>query len=235
MAEEITQQQFDWAKDSADLVEGLKFDIGVDYAFVLDEFSKHDMRKKGSTTPILYKKGDRAGQPVLMYTATFKEQETSVKFKLDFFVQERYRVNEAAPETEDDFVAFSRKLGYNPVLGGHFSPADFIHLGTQITAQLKEQPQTDADKAAGKKPYNMIDVKTIVLGEDGGSGSSADAPSEISDDVISELQKMIDTAPKCKKFADLAGKINKLAAKDKSKFELLEPAMRANDQHKLKF
>ena len=42
-------------------------------------------------------------------------------------------------------------------------------------------------------------------------------------------------APKCKKFSELSGKINKLGAKDPKKFKLLEPAMNLNQQGKLKF
>lgn len=228
------QQQFDWSKDSGECVEGIKFDLGVPYNFKLDNFTKHDM-VRGDGSRVLYKKGEKAGQPVLMYTAHFKEEQTGAEFKLDFFVQESYRVNENAPETEDDFVRFSRKLGYNPVLGGKFSPADFIHLGLEITAELKEQPQTDKDKAAGKKPYSMIDMETISVTGENSTDSQSQVPEDIPEEIITKLQKLIDAAPKSKKFTDLAAKINKAGAKDKSMFDLLEPAMRANDQHLLKF
>lgn len=230
------QTQFDWSQDSAECVEGLKFDLDTRYGFILDNFTKHDMTRKDGSK-VLYKKGEKEGQPVLMYTAGFKEVQTKVLFKLDFFVQETYRVNENAPETEDDFVRFSRKLGYNPVLGGRFSPADFIKIGMAITAKLKEQDQTEEQKKANKKAYNTIDVDTIELDE-GGSVAGAgqqDLPADVPEETIQELQALINTAPKCKKFADLAGKINKLGAKDKSKFDLLEPAMQANQAGRLKF
>ena len=229
------QQQFDWTTDSAECVEGLKFDLDARYGFILDNFTKHDMTRKDGSR-VLYKKGDREGQPVLMYTAAFKEEQTNVIFKSDFFVQETYRVNENAPETEDDFVRFSRKLGYNPLLGGKFSPADFIKIGMRITAKLKEQPLTDEQKKANKKAYNEIDIDTISLEEGGeAGGGQQDLPAEVSDEIVKELQALINAAPKAKKFADLAGKINKQGAKDKTKFDLLEPAMQANASGKLKF
>lgn len=230
---ENTQQQFDWSKDSGECVEGIKFDLETDYTFTLSDFTKHNMiRKDGSH--VTYKKGPKAGQDVLMYTAAFKEDETNAEFKLNFFVQDTYRVNENAPETEDDFVAFSRKLGYNPVLGGKFSPADFIHLGTKITARLKLQDQSEEDKKAGKKAYNEIDVSTITLAGENAIDSQTEVD-DVPEETIAKLQKLIDAAPKCKKFADLAAKINKAGAKDKSMFDLLEPAMHANDKHLLKF
>ena len=40
------QQQFDWSKDSAECVEGLKFDLDTTYEFTLDNFTKHEMVKK---------------------------------------------------------------------------------------------------------------------------------------------------------------------------------------------
>ena len=224
------QQQFDWSNDAAECVEGLKFDTGVEYQFVLDSFTKHNMvRKDGST--VKYKKGDKEGQDVLQYTFHWKEVQTNTIFKLDYFVQDRYRVNENAPETEDEMVKLSRKLGYNPVLGGHYSPSDFVHLGTKITAVLKEQPQSDADKAAGKKPYTMIDVDSIVLDGEAGVDSQQEIDDGIPADIVAEIQALVNAAPKCKKFSDLAGKINKgkLAAK------LLAPAMTLNQQGKLKF
>jgi hypothetical protein len=234
MSEAPTQKQFDWSKDSAECVEGLKFDLDTMYEFILDNFSKHNLVKKDGSI-VKYKKGDREGQEMLMYTAGFKELQTNVIFKLDFFVQDTYRVNENAPETEDDFVKFSRKLGYAPVLGGRFSPSDFIHLGAKIAAKLKEQAQNDADKAAGKKPYNTIDISTIVLDGEGGADSQQEIPEEIPEEIVKEIQDLINAAPKSKKFSDLAGKINKLGAKDKSKFELLEPAMQLNQSGRLKF
>lgn len=229
------QQQFDWSNDSAECVEGLKFDLDTTYDFILDNFTKHDMVRKDGTK-VLYKKGDKVGTPVLQYTAHWKETKTNVIFKTDFFANDSYRVNENAPETEDDFVRFSRKLGYNPILGGRFNPADFIKIGMSISAKLKAQDQTEEQKKAGKKPYNTIDIDTIVLGEGGSAGDAQqDLPTEVPEETIKELQKLIDAAPKAKKFADLAGKINKLGAKDKSKFDLLEPAMQANQAGKLKF
>jgi len=247
------QQQFDWSKDSAECVEGLKFDLDTTYEFTLDNFTKHEMVKKDGTK-VLYKKGDKEGQPVLMYTAHFKELQTTAMFKLDFFVQDRYRVNENAPETEDDFVKFSRKLGYAPILGtkeepGRFAPADFIHLGIKISANLKYQVPTSTneklDEATGqitdlsgnvlRKAYTQIDVDTIVLDGDNATDSQESLPEEISDDVKKELQDLISAAPKCKKFADLMAKINKAGAKDKSKFELIGPAMQLNQNGQLKF
>jgi hypothetical protein len=235
MADAPAQQQFDWSKDSGECVEGLKFDLGVPYTFILDNFTKHDLVRKDNTR-VLYKKGDREGQPVLMYTAAFKEEQTGVIFKSDFFVQDTYRVNENAPETEDDFVRFSRRLGYNPILGGQFSPKDFITIGMRISAKLKAQDLTDDQKKAGKKAYNEIDVDSITLEEGGATGGGQDSlPEQVSDEVVKQLQALINQAPKAKKFADLAAKINKAGAKDKAMFDLLAPAMQANQEGKLKF
>src|SRR5512138_1906900 len=225
------QQQFDWTKDSAECVEGIKFDLDNTYSFILDEFTKHDMRRKDGST-VTYKSGEKQGKPVLMYTALWKEEQTKVKFKLDYFVQDQYRVNENAPETEDDFVKLSRKLGYKPILGGRFSPNDFIHLGTKISAKLMVQPQSDADKAAGKKAYNTIDVDSIILEGEVGGDSQQEIPDEIPADVEKEIVAL---AKGCKKFSDLAGKINKMGAKDAAKFDLLEPAMKLNQVGKIKF
>lgn len=230
----VQQQQFDWSKDSGECVEGVKFDLGVPYEFTLADFQKHNViRKDGSV--VVYSKGRNAGQPMLKYTAFWKEDQTGVEFRTSFFVQDSYRVNENAPETEDDFVRFSRKLGYNPVLGGKFAPADFIHLGTKITAELMEREQSEADKKAGKKAYSEINIETITLAGENATDSQADLPEEIPEEIITKLQRLIDAAPKCKKFPELAAKINKAGAKDKSMFELLEPAMRASEQKLLKF
>lgn len=229
-----TQQTFDWSNDSAECVEGLKFDLGVPYAFTLDNFTKHNLVRKNGEV-VCYKTGDREGQPIMMYTAHWKMVDVNVTFKLDFFVQDKYRVNENAPETEDEFVKFSRKLGYNPVLNGKFSPSDFIHLGMKISAELKEQAQSDSDKAAGKKAYNTIDIDTILLDGESSTDSQQEIKEEITEEVVKEINAIINTAPKCKKFNELTARISKLGAKDKSKFDLLEPAMTLNSQGRLKF
>lgn len=247
MAEQ-QQQQFDWSNDSQECVEGLKFDHDTEYTFVLDNFTKHDMHRKNGEL-ITFKKGDKEGEAILMYTFEWKETQTNVKFKDDYFVQDSYRVNENSPELEDALVKTSRKLGYSPVLGGRFSVADFVHIGMGIQAKLKYRVPTKAgetlDEARGviigadgkeTKAYDTIDVETIALD---GETTAADTQQElaaIDPKIVAELNGMIASVPKCKKFSDLSGKIIKLCAKDQVRLKsLMEPAMQLNGQGKLKF
>lgn len=240
------QQQFDWSNDSQECVEGLKFDHETEYEFTLANFTKHNLVNKEKEI-ITFKKGDREGQPILMYTFEWKEGQTNVVFKDDYFVQDSYRVNENSPELEDPLVKVSRKLGYNPVLGGRFSVGDFVHVGTKIRAKLMYRKPTKSgetlDEARGviigaggkeSKAFDTIDVSTIVL--DGESVPEQQTiEDEIPPEVVKEIQGLVNAAPKCKKFSDLAAKINKLGAKDAAKFQLLAPAMSLNQQGKLKF
>ena len=234
MSEGPVQQTFDWTQDSAECIEGLKFDLETQYDFVLDNFTKHNLTRKDGSRVVYSEKAKKAGQEILMYTFFWKEQQSNIVFKQDFFVQDQYRVNEHAPETEDELVQMSRKLGYNPVLGGRFAVGDFVHLGTKIAAKLKLKALTDAEKAAGKKAFNTIDISTIVLDGESASDSQQNL-ADIDADALEELNKLIKEKPACKKFSDLTAKINKLGAKDSEKFKLLEPAMLAKDAGLLNF
>ena len=251
MAED-TQEQFDWMQDSAKCVEGLKFDLNKDYTFdlVFEEISKHTMKRgKGDEAEvILYKKGDKKGQPVMMYTVPFKERETGVEFKLDFFANDSYRVNPENPELEDEIVTFSRKLGYQPVVDGEFSLKDFLQPGLAIVARLMYQkptkPGEELDEKTGKivdshgKPlrnaYTGINIDTIV--KEGESGESADESSggkqaeieEISKDDQEKIQQAIKDS-KAKKMGDLTTYLSK-----KKMFKLVEIALRMKDQGLIK-
>jgi len=234
MSEVPVQQTFDWTQDSAECIEGLKFDLETQYDFVLDNFTKHNLTRKDGSRVVYPEKSKKAGQEILMYTFFWTEQQSNIVFKQDFFVQDQYRVNERAPETEDELVQMSRKLGYKPVLGGRFAVGDFVHLDTKIAAKLKLKALTDAEKAAGKKAFNTIDIATIVLDGESVSDSQQNL-ADIDTDALEELNKLIKEKPACKKFSDLTAKINKLGAKDSEKFKLLEPAMLAKDAGLLKF
>ena len=244
---EAVQEQFDWQKESAKCVEGLKFDLDQDYTFEIDfdGVSLHTIAKKladGSYETLLYKKGDKAGQPMKMFTIPFKEQGTSVTFKTEFWHNDTYRVNPQNPELEDAFVKFSRKLGYNPVLDGDFDPKDFIKPGLVITARLAYQQPYEKGysideksgmvlNAAGKevrKAYKTIDIDTIVVGEGGSSGETQEAIEKVDAETQKEVQ---DLAKGCKKFAELVTKINKAKLTDK----LLDPSMKMKEQGLLKF
>jgi hypothetical protein len=244
---EAVQEQFDWQKETAKCVEGLKFDLDQDYKFELDydDVSLHTIAKKlpdGTFEPILYKKGENKDQPIKMYTFPFKETETTVTFKTEFFHNKTYRVNPQNPELEDAIVKFSRKLGYNPMLDGDFSVPDFIKPGIVITARLMYQQPTEKGysidektgmvlNAAGKevrKAYKTIDIDTIVLGEGGSGGETQEALEKVEPAVQKEIQ---DLAKGCKKFAELVTKINKAKLTDK----LLDPAMKMKEQGLLKF
>lgn len=248
MAEnEAVQEQFDWQKETAKCVEGLKFDLDQDYKFEIDfdGVSLHTIAKKlpdNTMETILYKKGDRKGQPIKMYTIPFKETETTVAFKMEFFQNDSYRVNPQNPELEDDIVKLSRKLGYNPVLDGDFSVADFVKPGIVITAKLMYQKPTEKGysideksgmvlNAAGKdvrKAYKTIDINTIVVGEGGSSGETQEAIEKV--DAATQ-KEVLELAKGCKKFAELVTKINKAKLTDK----LLDPSMKMKEQGLLKF
>ena len=217
------QQQFDWQKETAKCVEGLKFDTEQDYNFELqfEAVSLHTMTRKDGTE-VVYKKGDKAGLPVKMYTFPFLEMESGIVFKLDYFHNEKYKVNPANPELEDEIVRFSRKLGYNPVLEGNFSVGDFIKPGIAFTAKLKELPVKE-----GQKSYKTIDIDTIEM-----SGASAsETQSKITEPSSAEQTEILALAKGCKKFSELVAKINKTAKKD----EYLDAAMRMKETGKLKF
>jgi len=229
-----TQEQFDWMQDSAKCVEGLKFDLDKDYTFdlVFEEISKHPM-KRGTgddAEVIVYKKGEKKGQPVMMYTIPFKERESGVAFKVDFFANDSYRVNPENPELEDAIVKFSRKLGYSPVLDGDFSLADFLKPGIAITARLKERELTDDQKKKGKKAYNEIDIDTIVLeGESAGeSGSTQESIEEVSKEDQEKVQKYLKES-KAKKLGELTTYLSK-----KKEFKLVEAAIRMKEQGLIK-
>lgn len=237
------QQQFDWQKETAKCVEGLKFDLDEEYPFELvwENVSLHNIVKKnddGSSTEIVYKKGAKAGQPIKMYTFPFKELNSNVEFKLEFFHNDSYRVNPANPELEDDIVKLSRKLGYNPVLDGNFSIADFIKPGLSFTAKLCYQKPTKANEVLNevkgvietpdgkeiRKAYKTIDISTINASESG----STEKQAELSEDAVEEVMEM---KKGCKKFSELVSKINKAGKSD----ELLDVAMRMKEQGKIKF
>ena len=217
------QQQFDWQKETAKCVEGLKFDLEQDYTFELqfDGVSLHTMTRKDGTE-VVFKKGERAGMPVKMYTFPFLEKESEIVFKLDFFHGDRYKVNPANPELEDEIVLFSRKLGYNPVVDGNFSIGDFINPGITFTAKLKELPAKE-----GAKAYKTIDIATIEVVGSGPSGSQ----SKVSEPSDAEQREILALAKGCKKFSELVSRINKTAKKD----EYLDAAMRMKETGKLKF
>jgi hypothetical protein len=234
MSEGPAQQTFDWTQDSAECIEGLKFDLETQYDFVLDNFTKHNLVRKDGSKVVYKDSAKKAGQDVLMYTFAWKELSSKVIFKQDFFVQEQYRVNENAPDTEDEIVSLSRKLGYSPVLGGRFALSDFVHLGTKISAKLKVQPQTDADKAAGKKAYNTLDISTIVVDGESVPDSQQNLEDSVDGNTIEELNKIIKEKPVSKKFSELTAKISKLVAKG-GDASLFEAAMVANQKGLLKF
>lgn len=218
------QQQFDWQKETAKCVEGLKFDLENEYQFeiVFENVSLHDIVKKnedGTSTTVVYKKGEKAGQPIKMYTIPFRELNSNVEFKLEFFHNDSYRVNPANPELEDEIVQLSRKLGYNPVLDGNFSIRDFIKPGIAFTAKLKELPPSKNGKV-----YKTIDISTINASESG----STEKQAELSEGVVEEVMEM---KKGCKRFADLVSKINKAGKND----ELLDVAMNLKEQGKIKF
>lgn len=228
MSSEDQQTQFDWQAETAKCVEGIQFDEDQDYTFTLvfDEVSLHAMTKKDGSV-ITYKKGDKAGQPVKLYTFPFKMEEANVTMKLDFFHSDNYRINPSNPELEDPIVQFSRKVGYNPVLDGDFSPRDFIKPGLSFTAKVIDQPQTEDQKKAGKKPYKTIDISSIRLTDGGEGGETQDHIEKIPKEIQEEVLAL---AKGCKKFPELVAKINKA----KKTEELLAPAMSMKEQGILK-
>jgi hypothetical protein len=234
------QQQFDWQKETAKCVEGLKFDTEQDYKFELvsEEVSLHTI---GKEAPVLFKKGPKAGTPVKMYTFPFREVESNVMFKLEFFHNDSYKINPTNPELEDDLVRLSRKVGYNPVLDGNFTVADFVKPGLAFTAKLCFQKPTKAGQkvdeargvvvnAAGEevgKAYKTIDIDTIVM-SDGSSSGQGTLPEPINAD---DEKAVLALAKGCKKFSELVSKINK----EKRKDELLDVSMRMKEKGTLKF
>ena len=240
MTPDPIQEQFDWTQESAKCVEGLKFDLDQDYNFelVYEDVALHALKTKEGEI-LLYKKGDRKGQPLKMFTFPFKEVNTNVEFKLEFFQNDSYRVNPENPKLEDDIVRFSRKLGYQPVLDGTFSPADFIKPGIAIKARLCFQKPTKAgevlneasgtiDNASGtelRKAYKTIDIDTIVL--EGESGAS-EAQEKIEPIADADKKAVQDMAKGCKKFSELTTKINK-----SKKYDLLGVAMRMKESKEI--
>jgi len=239
MTPDPVQEQFDWTQETAKCVEGLKFDLDQDYDFelVYEDVGLHALKNKAGEI-LTYKKGDRKGQPLKMFAFPFKEVNTNVAFKLEFFQNDSYRVNPENPELEDDIVKFSRKLGYQPVLDGNFSPADFIKPGIAITARLCFQKPTKSgeilDEARGlvvdangkeiRKAYKTIDIDTITLGgESGDDGQEKIEP--VSD---ADKKAVLDLVKGGKKVSELTTKIN-----EAKKFDLLGVAMRMKESKEL--
>lgn len=220
---ETQQQQFDWEGETAKCVEGLKFDLDQDYTFelVFEGVSLHNLVRKDGEV-ITYKKGEKMGQPVKMFTFPFKEVESNVEFKLDYFHNDSYRVNPQNPELEDDIVKLSRKLGYDPVLGGNFRVKDFIKPGVTFTARLKELPPSKDNKV-----YKTIDLDTISLGE----SAPHEKQAKVDDIPAGKQKEILALAKGCKKFNELVSKINKSGKVD----ELLDAAMRLKENGTLTF
>ncbi len=195
------QQQFDWHKESGKCVEGLRLAVGEDIEFELDYDNielKAAMKKQpdGSKIPLTDKK---TGAVRKTWRIPFIEVQSKITKNLDFWANDNYRVNQNAPEVEDDFVKFSRRLGYNPVLGGDFVPEDFLKRGTRIICQLK--PQNPSDPA---NKYTEIDISTIRLADGSGGESQASLPDD--PELVAEVLGLVDD--KVKKFSDLVKKIN---------------------------
>jgi len=220
------QQQFDWQKETAKCVEGLKFDLNQEYKFELvfegvELYHTSKKQEDGTRVPSYYKTGAKQGEPVLKYKFPFKELNSNVEFTLEYFKNDSYRVNPANPELEDDIVKLSRKLGYSPVLDGNFKVSDFIKAGLVFTAKL-----IDLEPNSKGKVYKTIDISTIKT-ESSGSVSQ-EKFADISNEDMTEVHEM---AKGCKKFSELVSRINKAGKSD----ELLDVAMRLKEQGKLKF
>jgi hypothetical protein len=218
------QETFNWMDESADVVEGLKFDTDIDYTFRLDQVDPVIVKRKDGSVVL---RND--GTPSKKLALKWVELTSKVGFKMDLWVNDRERVNPANPEIESENVKLSRRLGYNPILGGKFSFPDFLKIGMQIEGRLI--PVTSKDKEGKDRTFNNIDINTVRV-----VGSAPDEQSQIpnapSGEVVKELQAL---AKGCKKLSDLTGKINKLGAKDPSKFQLLQPAMQLAEQGVIKF
>lgn len=246
MAEQ--QQQFDWMKEVSTCVEGLKLDLETEYHFELaksvpDSVSLHTIGKPGEP-PLLFKEGQKAGQPIKMYTILFRETGLNLEFKMDFFHNESYRINPGNPELEDEIVKFSRKVGYNPSLGGDFRVSDFIREGLSFTAKLKElapkgtyfnesgvllskKDNTAVDRST-VKIYKGIDINTIKLDASVKPISNQTGITKPSDEIVKKIQELAKT---CKKFPELVKKIN---AEDDADV-LLDAAMMMKSNGELKF
>lgn len=218
------QETFNWMTESADVVEGLKFDTDVDYTFRLDSIDPLIVKRKDGSTVL---RND--GTPSKKLTLKWVELSTKVGFKMDLWVNDRERVNPSNPEIESDNVKLSRKLGYSPVLGGKFSFGDFLKVGMEIEAKLV--PVTSKDKEGKERTFNNLDQASVRLVGDA-PDSQAQIPDMPSSDIIKELQAL---AKGCKRLSDLTAKINKLGAKDPAKFQLLQPAMQLAEQGVIKF
>lgn len=218
------QETFNWMDESADVVEGLKFDTDIDYEFRLDLVDPLIVKRKDGSVVL---RND--GTPSKKLALKWVELTSKVGFKMDLWVNDKERVNPANPEIESENVKLSRRLGYSPVLGGRFAFPDFLKVGMQIEAKLI--PVESKDKDGKVRTFNNIDMTTVRL-----VGSSGDSQQQIPDapssDVVKELQAL---AKGCKKLSDLTGKINKLGAKDPAKFQLLQPAMQMAEQGIIKF
>lgn len=219
-----TQDTFNWMEESADVVEGLKFDTEIDYTFRLDSVEPSIVKRKDGSVVL---RND--GTPSKKLSLKWVELTSKVGFKMDLWVNDRERVNPANPEIESENVKLSRRLGYNPVLGGKFAFPDFLKVGMEIEAKLI--PVTSKDAKGVERTFNNIDMNTVRLVGDA-PDEQTQIPAGPSPEVVKEIQAL---AKGCKKISDLTGKINKLAAKDPSKFQLLQPAMQLAEQGVIKF
>lgn len=218
------QETFNWMNESADVVEGLKFDTDVDYTFRLDSVDPTIVKRKDGSTVL---RND--GTPSKKLALKWVELSTKVGFKMDLWVNDRERVNPTNPEIESDNVKLSRKLGYSPILGGKFSFGDFLKVGMEIEAKLV--PVVSKDAKGNERTFNNIDQSSVRL-----VGDAPDTQTQIPDMPSSDIVKELQTLAKgCKRLSDLTAKINKLGAKDPAKFQLLQPAMQLAEQGVIKF
>ena len=218
------QETFNWMNESADVVEGLKFDTDVDYTFRLDSVDPTIVKRKDGSTVL---RND--GTPSKKLALKWVELSTKVGFKMDLWVNDRERVNPTNPEIESDNVKLSRKLGYSPILGGKFSFGDFLKVGMEIEAKLV--PVVSKDAKGNERTFNNIDQSSVRL-----VGDAPDTLTQIPDMPSSDIVKELQTLAKgCKRLSDLTAKINKLGAKDPAKFQLLQPAMQLAEQGVIKF
>ena len=212
------QKQFDWMNEKSKCVEGIKLPVGEDRKFelVFEEVTLHNLVRKDGTA-VLNKQGEESR----MWTIPFRDVEANVKLKLDYFYNEKERINPANPELESEIVKLSRRLGYEPVLDGDFSPSDFLKPGMTVVAQLKELPPNKDGRI-----YNTIDIETVRL-EDGGEAGGQEALDTVSD---ADEKVVMEIGKGCKKFSELITKINKA-----KKYDLIQSAMVLNEKEKLKF
>jgi hypothetical protein len=196
---EAQQQQFDWHKESGKCIEGLRLPIGEDLTFELDYDNvelKAATRKDGSV--VLRKDGTVSK----IWKIPFIEVQSKVSRRLDFWHSDTPRVNPNNPEVEDDFVKFSRRLGYSPVVGGDFIPEDFLKRGLRIIAQLAEEVSpTDPTKK-----FSNIVLTSVRLES---AGASASAQETLPSDDPELQAEVLGMAEDCAKFSDLVKKINK--------------------------